>query len=231
MSPEEAGEVGLRNNNIRDGDREDTRVSLSDRLAKLQQLKRKKQESEKLNKQELFQDYKQQKLKSIEYKKIEKKKLNVELEQEKLDSLDRGEDFERKRNWDWTIEDCEKWEKKTKQKGKNQKSGFQNFNKMAEQAYNKEILNLKVDREAYDQQKKVIDKFNGDSHPQMSKILPVYNKPNAADTNILVRNIEEANNRRMKRRRNKQEEDDVNSYINDKNKQFNLKLNRQYDES
>lgn len=231
MSSEGSGEIGVPKNSNQDDDSGSTRVSVSDRLAKLQQLKRKKQESEKLNKQELFQDYKQQRLKSIEYKKIEQKKLNAELDQEKLDSIEKGEDFERKQNWDWTIEDCEKWEKKTKQKGRSQKSGFQNFNKMAEQAYNKELLNLKVDKETYDQQKNAINKNKSGSQLQMSNILPVSTKPSAADTNRLVRNIEEANNRRMKRRRNKDDEDDVNSYINDKNKQFNLKLNRQYDES
>mmetsp|Transcript_3118 Transcript_3118/g.3495 ORF Transcript_3118/g.3495 Transcript_3118/m.3495 type:complete len:232 (+) Transcript_3118:35-730(+) len=229
---EETGETGLRNKNSQDKGSENKQISVSDRLAKLQQLIRKKQESENLNKQELFKDYKQQKLKSIEYKKIEQKKLNAELEHEKLDSIEKGEDFERKQNWDWSIEDCEKWEKKTKQKGNNKKSGFQNFSKMAEQAYNKELLNLKVDKEAYDQQKNAAEKNKSSSDQlQMPKILPFSSKPSAADTNRLVRNIEEANNRRMKRRRNKDDEDDVNSYINDKNKQFNLKLNRQYDES
>lgn len=228
---EEIGETGLRNKDTQDRGLENKRISVSDRLAKLQQLKRKKQESENLNKQELFKDYKQQKLKYIEYKKIEQRKLNAELEHEKLNSIEKGEDFERKQNWDWSIEDCEKWEKKIKQKGNN-KSGFQNFSKMAEQAYNKELLNLKVDKEAYDQQRNAAEKNKSNSDQlQMPKILPLSSKPSAADTNRLVRNIEEANNRRMKRRRNKDDEDDVNSYINDKNRQFNLKLNRQYDES
>lgn len=231
MSSDEIGDVGLRNKTLQDGGAGNKQTSVSDRLAKLQQLKRKKQESENLNKQELFKDYKQQKLKSIEYKKIEQKKLNAELEHEKLDAIEKGEDFERKQNWNWTIEDCEKWEKKTKQKGNNKKSGFQNFNKMAEQAYNKELLNLKVDKETYEQQKNAAERSKSGDKLQMSKILPLSSKSSAADTNRLVRNIEEANNRRMKRRRNKDDEDDVNSYINDKNKQFNLKLNRQYDES
>lgn len=124
MSSEESGEVGVPKNGNQDDDSGSTRVSVSDRLAKLQRLKRKKQESEKLNKQELFQDYKQQKLKSIEYKKIEQKKLNAELEQEKLDSIEKGEDFERKQNWDWTIEDCEKWEKKPNKREGTRSLGF-----------------------------------------------------------------------------------------------------------
>lgn len=199
---------------------------LSGRLAKLQELKKKKQESERQNKQELFKDYKQQKLKSIEFKQIEKKKNNAELEHEKLNSLEKGEDFDRKQNWDWSIEDCEKWEKKNKTKAKMQTRGFQNFNQMAEQSYNKELRNLSVDKEAYDQQKKEsTTKKNNEK-----SILPTNNNPSKADVNTLVRNIEEANSRRMKRRRNKDDEDDVSSYINDKNKQFNLKLNRQYDE-
>lgn len=199
---------------------------LSERLAKLQELKKKKQESERQNKQELFKDYKQQKLKSIEFKQIEKKKNNAELEHEKLNSLEKGEDFDRKQNWDWSIEDCEKWEKKNKAKAKMQTRGFQNFNQMAEQSYNKELRNLNVDKEAYDQQKKEsTTKKNNEK-----SILPTINNPSKADVNTLVRNIEEANSRRMKRRRNKDDEDDVSSYINDKNKQFNLKLNRQYDE-
>lgn len=231
MSSDRSAEDEFRKNKKEKYSLESKGTSISDRLVKLQQLKRKKQESEKLNKQDLFQDYKQQKLKSIEYKKIEKKKLSTETEQEKLNSLEKGEDFERKQNWDWTIEDCEKWDMKNKRKGKNLKSGFQNFNIMAEQAYNRELLNQKVDKDAYEQQKKELDrKSSGEHQQQMSKILPPSDKPKATDVRLLVRNIEDANSRRMKRRRNKEDEDDVNSYINDKNKQFNLKLNRQYDE-
>lgn len=201
------------------------------RLLKLQELKKKKQESEKLNKQELFDDHKKQKLKSLAYKNIEKNKMNAELEQERLDSIEKGEDFDRKQNWSWTIEDCEKWENKKKRDNKNLRSGFQNFSGMAQQSYNKELQNLEVDKDEYERQKKALLQKHGVEDPrELKKVIDLSNKPKSADKNRLVRNIEDANNRRMKRRRNKDEEDDVNSYINDKNKQFNLKLNRQYNE-
>ena len=34
----------------------------------------------------------------------------------KQEAEERGEDLERKKNWDWTIEENEEWEKKLKRK-------------------------------------------------------------------------------------------------------------------
>lgn len=55
--------------------------------------------------------------------KLERKKLQVEAMGEKKRAEEEGEDLERKKNWEYTIEDSEKWEKKTARKDR--RSGFQ----------------------------------------------------------------------------------------------------------
>lgn len=55
--------------------------------------------------------------------KLERKKLQVEAMGEKQRAQEEGEDLERKKNWEYTIEDSEKWEKKTARKER--RSGFQ----------------------------------------------------------------------------------------------------------
>ena len=43
----------------------------------------------------------------------------AEMLRTKQEAEERGEDLERKKNWDWTIEENEEWEKKLKRKKRN----------------------------------------------------------------------------------------------------------------
>ena len=57
--------------------------------------------------------------------KIERKKAEAELKLAKQDAEEQGDDYERKRAWDWTIEESLKWDERTRQKAQNKdKAGF-----------------------------------------------------------------------------------------------------------
>jgi pre-mRNA-splicing factor SYF2 len=47
---------------------------------------------------------------------LEKQRKLAETLRAKADAEERGEDVERAKNWEWTIEDNDKWEEKQKRK-------------------------------------------------------------------------------------------------------------------
>jgi pre-mRNA-splicing factor SYF2 len=205
-------------------------MSAQDRLEKLKQLQKRKAEGSRQNRQELFKEHRQQSI----GKQLEQLRKRQEKAQEELDSLEskeQGEDSHRKKVWDYTIEDNEKWDAKQEMRKSNKKNaGFKNYSQMAEQSYKKEIGMLEVDKEKYKGHK---DKEQDNHRPSREAI----------DT--LVDQLTTSDSRRMKRKKR----DDVDSYseylfvllirlrqfkiltasVNDKNKQFNEKLNRHYD--
>ena len=57
--------------------------------------------------------------------KIERKKADAEMKLAKQDAEEAGDDYERKRAWDWTIEESLKWDERTREKARNRdKAGF-----------------------------------------------------------------------------------------------------------
>lgn len=186
--------------------------TVSDRLARLNQLKKLKKDAQSQNRQSLYQDNKRQRLQSRKAKEEEGEDKHEKHEkQDKDDAI-----TERERNLKYSIEECEKWDSKVKAK---KSSGYHNYTELAHKSYNKEIEEMDVDKEEYERQK-----VRGESGDKF-----VSHKPKGSDVDALARGIEDSNARRMRMRRVKKDENDVGSYINEKNKQFNLKLNRQYE--
>lgn len=57
--------------------------------------------------------------------KIEHKKADAEMKLAKQDAEEAGDDYERNRAWDWTIEESLKWDERTREKARNRdKAGF-----------------------------------------------------------------------------------------------------------
>jgi pre-mRNA-splicing factor SYF2 len=55
---------------------------------------------------------------------LERKKKQAEAMGEKQEARETGEDLERKRAWDYSIEDNENWDKKLEKKGRRADHGF-----------------------------------------------------------------------------------------------------------
>jgi pre-mRNA-splicing factor SYF2 len=182
------------------------------------------------------------------------KLLKAEVEED-------GEDFERKRAWDWTVEESERWDERLAEK-KARKEGvyFQDYSREAGKVYDRQIGQMNKNgsderREAYEKEKneaieravrsgglEIVETESGEliavdrdgSYYSTSDSLnsTVNNKPDKAAVDRLVADIKKAEEVRLKKRRERGSkepgEDDV-TYINEKNKQFNLKLARFYD--
>ncbi|RQM06047.1 hypothetical protein DH86_00002364, partial [Scytalidium sp. 3C] len=172
----------------------------------------------------------------------------------KADTEASGEDFERKRAWDWTIEESERWDKRLKKKAAHRDDqAFQDYRQDSRKVYKRQIRNLKPDVEQYEQEKmKAIEKAaasggleilemedgelvavdkDGSFYSTAESTGFTENKPDKAAIDRLVKDLQQAEETRLRKRKERMganaDDGDV-TYINDKNKQFNQKLARFY---
>ena len=172
----------------------------------------------------------------------------------KADAEAAGEDFERKRAWDWTIEESEKWDKRLKKKEAHRDDqAFQDYRQDSRKVYKRQIRDLKPDMDFYEKEKMAaveraaasggleivetddgelvaVDK-DGTFYSTADSTGFVEHKPEKAAVDRLVKDLQQAEDARLKKQKARNaangEDGDV-TYINDKNKQFNQKLSRFY---
>ncbi|KAI1331287.1 SYF2 splicing factor-domain-containing protein [Xylariaceae sp. FL0255] len=173
----------------------------------------------------------------------------------KAETEDGGQDFERKRAWDWTVEESERWDKRLKKKAAHRdNNAFQDYRAESNKVYKRQVQsNITPDLEKYDKDKmKAIEKAaasggleiietedgeliavdkDGSFYSTADSTSFTENKPDKAAIDRLVDDLQKAEDSRMKKRRERMAKDgddgDV-TYINEKNKQFNQKLSRFY---
>jgi len=164
-----------------------------------------------------------------------------------------GEDFERKRAWDWTIDESERWDKRMDKKEKHREDvAFQDYTQDARKIYKRQLREMKPDMEGYEKEKAVavqkaalsggleivetddgelvaVDK-HGSFYSTADNTDFIENKPERAAVDRLVNDLKKAEETRLRKRRDRGRGDDDGdvTFINDKNKQFNQKLARFY---
>lgn len=122
----------------------------------------------------------------------------VDLAEEEVDSLD------------WTAE---QWRQREQVIDKSSDQGYKNLGQLAEATYKKELSLRSVDQEKYNKAMKA----SMDEPSYASTLAP-------EDVDALAQSLREASERRQKRRK----VDEGGLYMNERNRQFNLKLNREY---
>ncbi|KAI9879768.1 MAG: pre-mRNA-splicing factor syf2 [Pleopsidium flavum] len=171
----------------------------------------------------------------------------------KADTDAAGEDFERKRAWDWTIDESEKWDKRMDKKERHREDvAFQDYRQDSRKVYKRQLRELKPDLEGYEKEKMAavqkaamsgtleivetedgellaVDK-DGTFYSTADSTDFVENKPERAAVDRLVTDLRKAEETRLKKRRDRGRGDDDGdvTYINDANKVFNAKLARAY---
>jgi pre-mRNA-splicing factor SYF2 len=170
--------------------------------------------------------------------------------------------FERKRAWDYTVEESEKWDERVERKrAAREKNVFQDYGAEAGKIYERQVRELEKaegkdggkNREEYERQKaelveqaassgglEIVETEKGELvavdrdgtfYATLDNTGFMDSKPKRENVDRLVKDLEQAEEVRLKKRRERgrgDEEGDV-TYINDKNKQFNLRLARAYD--
>lgn len=164
-------------------------------------------------------------------------------------------DFERKRNWDYTVEESERWDKRVNKKARNKdNNAFADYRGEANKVYKRQVKQMgSVDLEEYARTKadklqrqvlagtlELVETEDGDTFTidKMGRInTPVEDsydhdhKPSKEAVDRLVQDLDKGERARLKARAarglNDDDKGDV-TYINQKNKQFNEKLARFY---
>ncbi|KAF2680061.1 SYF2-domain-containing protein [Lentithecium fluviatile CBS 122367] len=164
-------------------------------------------------------------------------------------------DFERKRNWDYTVEESESWDKRQAKKARNRDgNAFADYRGEASKVYKRQVRQLgSVDLEEYAARKgerlqqqvqsgllQLVETDDGDvfTIDKQGRInTPVEegythdHKPSKEAVDKLVDDLEKGERARLKARAARGVNDDDGgdvTYINQKNKQFNEKLARFY---
>jgi pre-mRNA-splicing factor SYF2 len=160
----------------------------------------------------------------------------------KADTEAAGEDFERKRAWDWTIEESEKWDKRMDKKQRHRDDvAFQDYRQDSRKVYKRQIRDMNTDLEGYDRDKmKAIEKAaasggleivemegtgeliavdkDGTFYSTAESTDFMENKPDRAAVDRLVNDLTKAEETRLRKRRERGRVDDDQdtTYINEK---------------
>ncbi|CAI7674124.1 unnamed protein product [Penicillium discolor] len=171
----------------------------------------------------------------------------------KADTEASGEDFERKRAWDWTVDESEKWDRRMEKKQRHRDDvAFQDYTQDARKIYKRQLREMAPNLESYQKDKLAaieraaangdleivetedgemiaIDK-NGSFYSTADSTGFTESKPDRAAVDRLVNDIQKAEEVRLKKRKERRGGDDDAdvTYINEKNRQFNQKLARFY---
>jgi pre-mRNA-splicing factor SYF2 len=170
--------------------------------------------------------------------------------------------FERKRAWDYTIEESEKWDERVeRKKAARENNVFQDYSAEAGKIYERQIRELEKaeakdkgkNREEYERQKaelveqaarsgglEIVETDEGELvavdrdgtfYATVDNTGFVDSKPKRENVDRLVKDLQKAEEVRLRKRRERGRGDEAGdvTYINDKNKQFNLRLARAYD--
>jgi pre-mRNA-splicing factor SYF2 len=230
-------------------------TAASDRLARFQALKARAKASADDNYKQATLEAQRRNQDPAQLASLQRRHDQAAYKLLKADIEETGQDFERKRAWDWTVEESEAWDRRTRKKAAARDGNlFQDHRSESNKVYKRQLGNLAVDHDAYEKEKMAaieraaasggldiieteegeliaVDK-NGSFYSTSDSRGFAENKPDKAAVDRLVEDLKRAEEQRLKKRRERMakngDDGDV-TYINEKNKQFNQKLARFYD--
>lgn len=203
---------------------ESSTSSLNDRLQKFKELQFERKKSRKLNYEEVIEEDRRSKLPPNYEKKNKWAQYIIEQDEKKQEAAAKGEDYNRSKLLDITAEDASKWDRMKKKK--NPDAGFSNFEDAAIRQYERQTKKLKPDMEAYIKEK---EKMGEAFYPTVDTIIHGMQGDSKESIDNMVEDLEKQIDRSSKfsRRRRYNDDADIN-YINERNKNFNKKLERFY---
>jgi len=232
----------------------------TDRAARFAALRARNQSSRKENLKETKNEAKRQSTDPSQLTALSRKKGIAQHKLLKAETEEAGEDFERKRAWDWTVEESERWDAKMADKKRNRDNlAFQDYSREAGKIYERQVggmekAGFEERKEAYEREKKeaiersirsggleivetvdgeliAVDRDGSFYSTSDGQAALVENRPDKAAVDRLVADIKKAEEVRLKKRKERGRADEGEAdvtYINEKNKQFNMKLARFY---
>ncbi|KAF8682587.1 SYF2 splicing factor [Rhizoctonia solani] len=231
------------------------KATIEERAARMEALRAKmvflsmpQRESTAANRKDLIAEHNKAKFSVKEAARLEKQRRLAETLRESMDAEERGEDMERKKNWDYSIEENDEWEKRQARKERRADFQFHDDAHAARRKYKKDLDLIKPDLAAYQAQKEAamsqgsaLQNFSSGSssnavtaseqlYRDANTLLYGDNKPSEEAIDRVVGKLNHDLDKRSKfsRKRNNEEEGDI-TYINERNRVFNKKIARFYD--
>ncbi|KAF8710605.1 SYF2 splicing factor, partial [Rhizoctonia solani] len=231
------------------------KATIEERAARMEALRAKmvflsmpQRESTAANRKDLIAEHNKAKFSVKEAARLEKQRRLAETLRESMDAEERGEDMERRKNWDYSIEENDEWEKRKARKGRRADFQFHDDAHAARRKYKKDLDLIKPDLAAYQAQKEAamsqgsaLQNFSSGSssnavtaseqlYRDANTLLYGDNKPSEEAIDRVVGKLNHDLDKRSKfsRKRNNEEEGDI-TYINERNRVFNKKIARFYD--
>ncbi|KAF9525265.1 SYF2 splicing factor-domain-containing protein [Crepidotus variabilis] len=240
-----------------ESEKETQKLTMEERKAKFNELRKKMAASTKANRTSLVEESAKAKVTARDAARLDRQRKLAETLRTKADAEERGEDVERQKNWDYTIEENDEWEKKLARKKRRADFAFHDDSHAARRKYKKDLDFIKPDLEAYNKQKALAMSQGGSSLSTFSSVSGSSELTAASeeqrmasenlyrDANTLIygdskpsedaidRVVSKMNNdidkkSKFSRKRPNDDEGDI-TYINEHNRVFNKKIARYYD--
>ncbi|KAI0827287.1 SYF2 splicing factor-domain-containing protein [Trametes gibbosa] len=128
---------------------------MEERKNKLEQLRKKMRSSAQANRASVIEESAKAKVTAREAARLERQRKLAETLRHKADAEDRGEDIERQKNWEYTIEENDEWEKKLARKARRADFAFNDDADAARRKYKKDLDFIKPNLELYNRQKEI----------------------------------------------------------------------------
>ena len=198
-------------------------MSSSDRRAKFQQLQRRWQDTSKANRRDVLGEQAKQRETSQRASRAHAFRLaKAERTLEERDLLERGEDVARHRAKTYTIEENEAWERKLEEKERSRDKGMMDFQDLAERSYQRQLKRLTPDVARYQR-----DKAASADEAQRDPAAYGTHAPDDDAVDRLVQHLNYEHDQIQRRSRRRDDDLDVEgTYINQRNKRFNRKIQR-----
>ncbi|KAJ3731485.1 SYF2-domain-containing protein [Lentinula guzmanii] len=236
-----------------------SKMTVEERKAKMDQLRKRLAASSRANRQSLIEESTKLKVTARDAARLERQRKLAETLRQKADAEERGEDIDRAKNWEYTIEENDAWEKKLARKKRRADFEFHDDAHAARRRYKKDLDLIKPDLVAYNKQKEIamglapgtlsnFDPKAGPSSLQVSTtsleqqlaaenlyrdantLMYGDNKPSEDAIDRMVSKINKDIDKKSKFSRKRLNEDEGDiTYINEHNRVFNKKIARYYD--
>ncbi|THG99476.1 hypothetical protein EW026_g2866 [Hermanssonia centrifuga] len=130
-------------------------MAMEERKARMEKLRQKMRSSALANRAQVVEESAKAKFTVREAARMDRQRKLAEVLRQKADAEERGDDVERQKNWEYTIEENDEWEKKLARKGRRADFEFHNDADASRKRYKKDLDLLKPDIAAYNKQKEI----------------------------------------------------------------------------
>ncbi|KAF7492388.1 Pre-mRNA-splicing factor syf2 [Sarcoptes scabiei] len=196
----------------------------SERMKKFRELFTKRNEACKLNHKEVVEENKLQKLPSNWNTRQEWAKRKLEEEEEREEAIKLNKDYELEKLRNIQADEAEIRDRRKSAK-KNPDKGFTSFEDAAVRKYDRMIKQIKPDMDEYQQMKESLPEEQFYAH----KNSLITRKDSKKDIDRLIDDMDKEYKKQSKFSRRRAFDDDIDiDYINERNMQFNKKIERFY---